>query len=564
MKVRPKSAPSQTYGSLQDVYKEKKFSLKTKAPEVWKIPLERHLAKGDNNALVTVVEFSDFECPFCSRGANTLAKLEKQYKGKVRYVFKHFPLSFHQNAHLASQASIEAQRQGKFWEYHDKLFANQRKLKRRDLLRYAREIGLDMKRFEAALKKKTHAAEVDEDMKLGASVGVQGTPTAFVNGRQASALTENDVKTLIDDELERVKEQVKKGLRGDALYNALIEKGKQKDAAPPPRAKEAEEEKPKVIAVGEAPTLGPDDAPVTIVEFSDFECPYCVRGAQAVKKVARAYKNKVRLVFKHYPLSFHFAAKGAAIAAMAAHQQGKFWEFHDMLFAGQKNLSRPSLLSYARALELDMDSFTSALDSTSLKVYVDEDMRQGNNVGVRGTPTFFINGIKLSSGLSFSAFKEAIDPILLKKGFKQSDLPDEPGEEIAIESSPSKGAEQPLATVVEYSDFECPFCSRAASTLSALAADYKKYVKFVFKHYPLSFHKNAHLASQAAIAAQEQGKFWPYHDKLFANQRNLKRPDLERYAQELGLDMDKFKKPLIRESTKLASILRWLQDRAWV
>ncbi len=540
----PKSASSPSYGSLQDVYKEKKFNLATKAPEIWKVPLGTSPQKGDKNAVVTIVEFSDFECPFCSRGAKTLETLTQQYQGKVRYAFKHFPLSFHKNAHLASQASIEAMRQGKFWQYHDKLFANQRKLQRSHLDRYAREIGLDMARFKEALDKKTHAAEVDEDMKLGAQVGVQGTPTAFVNGRLASALTDKDVKGLIDDELERLKPQIAKGQRGDALYNAIIEKGKQREAAPPPRPRDAEDDKPQVIAVGEAPTLGPDDAPVTIVEFSDFECPYCVQGAQAVKKVARAYGDKVRVVFKHYPLGFHFAAKGAAAASMAAHQQGKFWAYHDLLFAGQKNLTRPSLLAYARSLELDMDSFTQALDSVSLGNFVDEDIRQGNKIGVRGTPTFFINGQKLSSGLSFSAFKEAIDPILLQKGYKKTDLPEEPGEEITLGNSAWKGAETPLATVVEFSDFECPYCSRAASTLSALAADYKKYVRFVFKHYPLSFHKNAHLASQASIAAQEQGKFWEYHDKLFANQRNLLRADLERYAQEIGLDMDQFKKAL--------------------
>ena len=142
------------------------------------------LVAGPENAKVTVVEFSDFECPYCSRAADALNALKKKYPDNVRFVFRQFPLSFHKNAHLAAQAAAAAGAQGKFWEYHDLLFKNQKALSRADLEKYAKEVGLNMAKFNKALDDKTHAASVDADMKLGGDVAVSGTPTMFVNGKR--------------------------------------------------------------------------------------------------------------------------------------------------------------------------------------------------------------------------------------------------------------------------------------------------------------------------------------------------------------------------------------------
>ncbi len=148
------------------------------------------LAAGPENAPVTVVEFSDFECPYCSRGADALNEIKKKYPKDVRIVFRQFPLSFHKNAHLAAQAAAAAGEQGKFWQYHDLLFKNQRALTRADLEKYAKEVGLNMAKFNKALDEKTHAESVDADMKLGGTVAVQGTPTMFVNGKRVANPTD--------------------------------------------------------------------------------------------------------------------------------------------------------------------------------------------------------------------------------------------------------------------------------------------------------------------------------------------------------------------------------------
>ena len=149
-------------------------------------------AFGPKDAKVTIVEFSDFECPFCSRAAEATHKIKEKYGDKVRFVFRQFPLSFHSHAHLAAEASLAANAQGKFWEYHDKLFANQKGLERDKLEGYAKELGLDLAKFKKALDDKSHSAAVDAELKLGEEVAVDGTPTMFLNGARVANPTDFD------------------------------------------------------------------------------------------------------------------------------------------------------------------------------------------------------------------------------------------------------------------------------------------------------------------------------------------------------------------------------------
>ncbi len=157
---------------------------------------------GPADAKVTVVEFSDFQCPYCSRAADTLTKLKTKYGTKVRFVFRQFPLSFHQNANLAAQASLAANAQGKFWAMHDVMFKNQKALEADKLAEYAKEAGLDVAKFKKALDDKTFAAPVEADTKLGSEVGVSGTPSLFLNGKKIeNAIDVDAVSALIDKAL---------------------------------------------------------------------------------------------------------------------------------------------------------------------------------------------------------------------------------------------------------------------------------------------------------------------------------------------------------------------------
>ncbi len=166
------------------------------------------------------------------------------------------------------------------------------------------------------------------------------------------------------------------------------------------------------VAAGDAPSFGPADAKVTVVEFSDFQCPYCSRAASVTTQVKEKYGTKVRFVFRQYPLSFHDNAQVAAEASLEAHKQGKFWEFHDKMFANQGALDRSSLEGYAKELKLDVTKFKGALDGKAHGAQVKSDLDLGNEVAVQGTPTMFINGKRVENPTDFGAVSEAIDAAL--------------------------------------------------------------------------------------------------------------------------------------------------------
>jgi protein-disulfide isomerase len=160
------------------------------------------------------------------------------------------------------------------------------------------------------------------------------------------------------------------------------------------------------------PIRGPARAPVTLVVFSDFQCPFCARVEPTLAQVRQAYGNQVRIVWKHQPLSFHTNALPAAEAAEAAREQGKFWEFHDRLFANQQLLSRETYERHARELGLDMKRFRAALDTGKFRARVQEDQALANSVGAQGTPTMFVNGERVVGAVPFEQVKGAIDRAL--------------------------------------------------------------------------------------------------------------------------------------------------------
>ncbi len=182
------------------------------------------------------------------------------------------------------------------------------------------------------------------------------------------------------------------------------------------RMKPLAPEKAALIAQGSAPAFGPADAKVTIVEFSDFECPFCSRAANVTQKVKEKYGDKVRFVFRQFPLSFHKNAHTAAEAALAAHSQGKFWEFHDKLFANQQKLDRASLEGYAKDVGLNLATFKKSLDSKENAATVDAEQKMGEEVAVQGTPTMFLNGARVSDPTNFDALSQQIDKALGQAG----------------------------------------------------------------------------------------------------------------------------------------------------
>ena len=166
------------------------------------------------------------------------------------------------------------------------------------------------------------------------------------------------------------------------------------------------------------PSIGPDDAVVTVVEFSDFECPYCQLFGPTLEQIKTTYPDEVRVVFKQFPLrSIHPNAQAAAEAALCAHEQGKFWEAHDLFFAEQDSLTVADLKAKAGRLELDVDAFEACVSAGTYVQQIDDDMSEGTAVGVSGTPAIFVNGRPLPGGaVPFEMIQELIDDELENGG----------------------------------------------------------------------------------------------------------------------------------------------------
>lgn len=166
---------------------------------------------------------------------------------------------------------------------------------------------------------------------------------------------------------------------------------------------------PVKIEAGNSPAKGPANAKVTIIEFSDFQCPYCSRGKETMEQVLAAYPNDVKVVFKNLPLPFHQQAVPAAKAALAAGKQGKFWEMHDKLFDNQQKLSPAYYDEAAKELGLDLDKFKKDMASPEIEKQIEEDKALAAKNEIQGTPGFFVNGVAVKGAYPLDHFKMIID-----------------------------------------------------------------------------------------------------------------------------------------------------------
>jgi protein-disulfide isomerase len=170
------------------------------------------------------------------------------------------------------------------------------------------------------------------------------------------------------------------------------------------------------VEIGNAPTMGGKDAKVTIVEFSDFQCPFCAKGADILKEIKKKYGNKVKIAFKNFPLPFHNHAELAAVAGLCANEQGSdyFWKMHDAMFASQDSLDPEGLKKTAKSIGLKPDAFDKCLSENKYLAQVKSDMEDGRKVKVKSTPTFFINGQLINGAQPMEVFSEIIDEELAR------------------------------------------------------------------------------------------------------------------------------------------------------
>jgi protein-disulfide isomerase len=533
---------------------------------------------GEPLAPVTIVEFGDFQCPFCARVAESLEQVRQTYgPSKVRIVWKNNPLPFHKQARATADAAQIVFAYGgstAFFRFHDRALANQYVLTPENHERWAREAGIDLARFREAVASKRHTEKVDDDIALAQRVGATGTPAFRINGITLSGAQPFDkFREVIDAELVEAKKLVDAGTSRRDVYVTRTNR----NFVPPSPAKTADTTPDlvedlavwKIPVSRDDPVRGPRDALVTIVEFSEFQCPFCKRVEETLEAVVRAHPNDVRLVWKDNPLPFHPRAKATAILARAAFEKRgneAFWKVHAALFASQPKLEDDDLRPIAEGAKLAWEPLAAAFDK-DFPAKIAQSMDLATDFHVRGTPHFFINGVRLAGAQPREKFEariaEALEVAreLVAKGVRRAAVYDtiiahgklpEPPEQKTIAppdaTTPFRGSASAPVVIQEFSDFQCPFCKRVTPTLAELEATFGAKVKIVWRHFPLPFHKDAPLAAEAAHEAFVQrgnAGFWRFHDALFEAQENgIGRETLEAIAERLGLDRGRFRAAL--------------------
>ena len=359
---------------------------------IYAVALDDAPRRGPADAPVTIVEFSDFACGYCNRAQVVLRHLERQYPGQVRWVYRPLPLD-EDDGTLASEAAIAAAAQGRFWPMHDRLFAVRGQVDRAAVELLAVDLGLDLARFRDELDSGRAREVVLRDLAVGRRLGITGTPAFFINGRAiAGAAPLSTFLRVVGEELARATAQPGVGDR----YPQLIAGGRAAadSGAPGPEAATLSERATYRVGLGlPGHRRGPDDAAVTLVVWSDFMCPYCVKQAPVLDALARAHPRDVRLIYRHLPLAMHVGADLAAEAAVEAGRQGKFWAFHDQLFeASPGGLGREVLIERGKLAGLDLAALAAALADHRHRDAVLADAAAAMSLGANGTPTLFVNG----------------------------------------------------------------------------------------------------------------------------------------------------------------------------
>jgi protein-disulfide isomerase len=327
-----------------------------------------------------IVVFSDFQCPFCRQFAGPVRELmTKGVDGvKTNVTFKNFPLSFHPDAQLAAQAAMAAGEQGKFWEMHDLLFASQPAIRRADLLTYAERLGLDMGRFRKDLDSDRLKALIAQDQAEGTKLGVSGTPTFFINGKEHSGTMSF--------------EQLKQFIGGEQK-----------------RAWATSEITDRLMS------QGPENAPVTLEFFADLESPVSRPAMAVIQKMLDRYPSSVRLQFRNFPLAFHPQAPLAHEAALDAAKEGHFWEFAAYVLDHQNSIREQDLIRYAGELGLDETTFAERLHQRRYSARVDADLAEGAKRGIRGSPVIFVNGNRIDGVPGLDQITQYVEAELAKK-----------------------------------------------------------------------------------------------------------------------------------------------------
>jgi len=519
---------------------------------------------GAATAPVTLIEFSDLQCPFCSRVHATVKSLQAKYgPNQLRVVFKHNPLPFHPNARPAAKvadAVLHEAGPAAFFRFLDLAFDEQQKLGDEALSAWVMRLGLEPKAVFARAESPETYDKIERDVALAGKVGANGTPAFRINGKTLTGAQPLDSFTsIIDAEIAAANELLRKGTAADAVYKTRVAANY---VAPKPEPEDDESEQDLVIwkvpAKG-APAIGPSDALVTIVEFFDYQCSYCRRAENTMNELMARYPKDVRVVLRQNPLPFHPRALPAANLALEARAQkgdAAFLVANRRLFEGK--LEDSDLLALGKELKLDEKRLKNAIANNTHAAEIEADMDLASDFKASGTPHFFVNGLRLSGAQPLENFVTAVETqlkvanALVAAGtpraaiydeiMKHAQDPDEPErKEIPAPNAdnPSRGPLNAPIVVHEFADFQCPYCQKVDKTLRELEKAYPNQLRFVWHDYPLSFHEHARAAAIVAREARAQkgdAGFWKMHELLFSSDAPLNEETLSKSAAAMRLD----------------------------
>lgn len=387
----------------------------------YKVPVGKAPVVGPDTALVTVVGFLDAQCGYCARGQKVLAKALEEFPKKLRVVFRDYPLRPGSVADKAAQAALSVYEQkgaDAYWKYQTKTYGSAR-LDEARLLALAKEVGADPKKVEKDLEAGKHEVQVKRNLALGRKLGVDGTPTFFINGKKYPGFIPlEQFKQVLVGHAKKAEELIEQGVERKRIYEKLIEKGHEKIQYIEGQASAGEPKDLDPKAVFKVPVApyhpqkGPAGALVTVVLFTEFQCPFCRRLATTLDKLHKEYPTQVRVVFRNLPLPMHPRAFSAAESSLVVHglkgDEG-FWTYHDKLFQSQDDLSSAKLEDLAKEVGVDVKKYRKALAEHKYRSRVKSDLSLAEKLGVRGAPQMFINGKPLGGAQPYQKVKSVVE-----------------------------------------------------------------------------------------------------------------------------------------------------------
>ncbi|HLT39285.1 MAG TPA: thioredoxin domain-containing protein [Enhygromyxa sp.] len=396
-------------------------------------------ALGGEQPLVTIVVWSDYACAPCGRTWKVMQHLVEDYGDDLRVVYRAGTVPGFQHGERAAEAAYAAGEQGKFWEMHWRLFEHPDDFSRPVLLGHAKAIGLDMAKFMDDLDTGRFSGRRVRDRRQATELGLSPLPAAFANGLFVLGFKdEAGWHALIDREIVSARKMLQDGIARADIYEEFmrtakrgrVDEGDQSNAdlerLRAEQLAKAEAQKPGALAGPDAeqryavptgaPGFGPADAPVVIVEFVDYQCPYCLKAhAEVIPALREQFPDDVRIEIRHLPLEIHPAAAAAARAALTADEQGKFGEFHEALFSGDRgSLGFATFVKVAEQLGLDVERFERDFQTRAVGERLAVDVLLARRLGVQGTPGFFVNGRYVDGARNAATFARMVDEELAR------------------------------------------------------------------------------------------------------------------------------------------------------